>query len=185
MANIKDIIQDLADMAKRGAISEVELKRLLTYLVESNPVPPSIPGDGTPMMETDLAAPIASGQPNGHPFRPQRKFFGRGSYGTVDMERAKDLVLVALMKLGKPATRPQILELISDNWGHEFIAADREVLASNGDERWNKTCQWAIHYLDKEGLIERPRRGLQSLTAKGRLEAQARDKKVNGNGATD
>ena len=177
MANIKDIIQDLADMTKRGAISEEELKRLLAYIVESNPTPPSLPGNGTPGMETDLAAPIASVQPNGHASRPQRRFFGRGSYGTVDMERAEDLVLVALMKLGGAATRAQILELISHHWGHEFTAADREVLAISGDERWTKTCQWAVHYLYKKGLIERPRRGLQSLTERGRLEAQARASK--------
>ena len=177
MANIKDVIQDLADMAKRGAISEEELKRLLTYIVESGSAPPSSPGNGTLRTEPDLGAPSASGQPNGPTSRPQRKFFGRGSYGTVDMERAEDLVLVALKELGGAATRAQILELISDHWGHEFTAADREVLASSGEERWTKTCQWAIHYLDKEGLIERPRRGLQSLTDRGRLEAQARANK--------
>ena len=177
MANFKDIIQDLAEMANRGSITEGELRRLLTYIVESSPTPPSSPGNGTLRTEPDLVAPIVSGQPNGHASRPQREFFGRGSYGTVDTERAEDLVLVALMKLGGAATRPQILELISHHWGHEFTAADREVLASSGEERWTKTCQWALHYLDKNGLIERPRRGLQSLTDKGRLEAQARGNK--------
>ena len=177
MPKFKDVIQDLADMAKRGAISEEELKRLLTYIVDSSSALPASPGTGTPTMETNSGATITSSQPNAHASGPQRRSFGRGSYGTVNRERAEDLVLVALLKLGGAATRPQTMEKISLDWGHEFTAADREILASSGEERWTKTCQWALHHLDKKGLVERPRRGLQSLTDKGRLEAQARASK--------
>ena len=176
MVSITEVVQDLAGMAKRGAITEDELKRLLAYVLQSAPT--GQPGDGDPkaLMVSDAIMPSASARPTVRSAQPQRQFFGRGSYGWVDLERAQDLDLVALVELGGEASRAQVLKHISHKWGHRFTAADRETLQSNGEERWSKTCNWGFHYLQRDGLIRRPRRGLQSLTAEGKVKAEARKK---------
>ena len=104
----------------------------------------------------------------------QRKFVKRGSSGWVDKVRAEDLVLVALLELGGTAPMKRILEHIEHRWRGHFIVEDREILPVAPELRWRKKCHWAIRDLFKDGLIERPQRGVQSLTETGRREADAR-----------
>ena len=176
MASITEVVQDLAAMAKRGAITEDELKRLLGYLTQSAPTGEPGSGDVKPAMDVDLSTPSNSNPLAKHRTRHQRRYLGRGSYGWVTSQRAQALDLVALMELGGAASRAQVLDHIVRKWGPRLTTDDRDKLPSNGEERWRKTCQWGFHYLQREGLIERPRRGLQSLTAEGKIEATARGK---------
>ncbi|MCH7620836.1 MAG: winged helix-turn-helix domain-containing protein [Chloroflexi bacterium] len=177
MANLTEVIQDLADLAKRGAITEEELRRLLGYIVDHNPASPISPMNGTASVDTGEPVPMDSSGPRRQTGRQQRRFLRRGAYGKINVRLGEDLVLVTLLELGGAATRPQILERITQNWGLEFTPADHEILPGNGEQRWSKACNWSMHNLDRDGLIERPRRGLQSLTERGKLEAETRRNK--------
>ena len=176
MVTLREVIQDVAAMANRQAITEEELKRLLGYL--SQPLPIGVPrqGDARPVMQADSIAPPESSHRPTYSGKAQRTYFGRKPYGWVNLERAEDLDLVALLDLGGTARRVEILDHILGKWGPSLIAADLETLASSGEQRWRKTCQWGLYYLQKEGLVVRPQRGVQALTDRGRSEAESRRK---------
>ncbi|PKB84037.1 MAG: hypothetical protein BZY88_00775 [SAR202 cluster bacterium Io17-Chloro-G9] len=100
MVTLKDVIQDVAAMAKRHAITEQELKRLLGYL--SQPTPVGNPGqeDAEPVMQTDFIVPTDSSHHPVYSGNAQRTYFGRKRYGWVNRKRAEDLDLIALLTLG-------------------------------------------------------------------------------------
>lgn len=176
VTTIIEVIQDLTAMAKRGAITEEELKRLLSYLTQPTPTGQPGNGDAKPVMQTDPIAPLDAGRRSRYSGKSQRAYYGRKPYGWVNLERAQDLDLVALLSLGGSARRVQILDHISRKWGPRFTPADQETLRSSGEQRWRKTCQWGLYQLRKDGLIVVPERGVQSLTGRGRSEAEARIK---------
>ena len=170
MATLRDAIQDLAAMAKRGAISDEELKRLMGFLSQSTPV------QATGESESNLAS---DARPDsGSPY-PKRRYAPRGRSGWVDKKRARDLDLVALMELGGTASRPELLTHIEKRWGQRFTEADKEILSIAKEPRWEKTCQWGLYNLTQERLVVRPQWGVQSLTSAGESEARSRKNQIN------
>ncbi|MCH8090059.1 MAG: winged helix-turn-helix domain-containing protein [Chloroflexi bacterium] len=172
MSALKDAIQVLAEMSKRGGITDEELKLVLKPLI-LNATSSMLQGDERAGLVSN-SADTPSSQSTIRLIERQRKFVKRGSSGWVDKVRAEALDLVALLELGGTARRKQILEHIQRRWGGHFIDEDREKLSVAPEQRWRKKCNWALHDLFKGGLIERPRPRVQSLTETGRREAELR-----------
>ena len=175
---LREIIQDLAAMSQRGAITEEELSRILGYLVQRSPAQQTSESDGRSEVGTTLGdSPISSPPVALSSTRPRRRNLGRGSHGWVDLhKRARDLALVGLLEVGGHGSRSRVLDHIERRWGRHFTDADREILRVAREPRWRKICNWAFHYSFRDGLVERPERGVQSLTTAGRREAEARRK---------
>ena len=102
MVTLREVIQDVAAMAKRQAITEQELKRLLGYLSQSTPIGETGQGDAQSVMQTDSIAPPEASRHPGYSGKAQRTYFGRKPYGWVNLERAEDLDLITLLTLGGP-----------------------------------------------------------------------------------
>ena len=169
MTTLRDAIQDLAAMAKRGAISDEELKRLMGFMSQSTPVQEK--GESEFNLASDTRP--ESGSPS------KRSYARRGKSGWVDKKRARDLDLVALMELGGTARRPELLTHIDKRWGQRFTEADKEILNIAKEPRWEKTCQWGLHSLTQDGPVVRPEWGVQSLTSAGASEARSKRSQVN------
>ena len=168
MAKLK-VVKDLVTIAERGGMTDEEFTRLLQYIVNSN--------DG--QEDASSAPPALTTTPVTHETVAARAFFGRGNYGWVDLERARDLDLVALLELSVPSNRSAVLDHIEKRWGGQLVEADLELLPSNKEPRWRKNCQWGFYYLEKEGFTRRPRRGIQELTDTGRKRAEDRRKSLS------
>ncbi len=172
MTTLKEVVQVLATLAQRGAMTDEELERILGNFLSSGPAPQISQRDGKSQMVSDLPSSPTSPQSAVPSKRRQRQSEGRGSYGWVDQNIARGLVLVAVLELGGEASRSQLLDHIERRWGRHFTEADREMLQIAPEPRWRKTCNWRLYVLFKERLIDRPRRGVQSLTAAGKREAE-------------
>jgi restriction endonuclease Mrr len=171
VTTLKEIVQDLAAMAKRDAVTDHELRRLLGYLLTTH--------DSRPQ-ESNATATRLSANTLGStaPVRRRRRYSGRGSYGWVNLRRAEDICLVGLLELNGSAARPKLLEYIKQKWGSHFTQEDEERLPMAEVGRWVKTCDWAIYNLVKQGLVDRSQRGLRSLTSAGRQEALGRKNRL-------
>lgn len=167
MTTLTDIVQDLAAIAKRGAITEDELKRLLGYVVQEKPASEQV-ADGNKSVAIPTS--VLATQPH---MPRKRHYVSRGEYGWVNSERAQGLNLVALLELGGRAERPKRLDYIRQRWSKHFSQADLAILPIAREPRWQKTCEWAVYPLVRDGLAERPRRGVLTLTANGRREAES------------
>lgn len=76
-----------------------------------------------------------------------------------------DKVILALKTLGGSGRPNEIVEYISTNY--EIDKSEWELL-SDGTSRLNKNINWARFYLSKSGHIDGSKRGVWSLTEKGR-----------------
>ena len=182
MTIFEDAVQDLAAMSRRGAITGSELRRMLTYLLQSgaesgpddSSLRPTAPTGGPSPPQGGPGANTGASSPSVPSRQRRRRFLGRGTYGWVNQNQAQTLDLVALLELGGSGTRPDVLGHIERKWGGHFTRNDREELAAAQGQRWEKTCNFGFHYLYRDGLIRRPERGVQLLTDAGIREAEAR-----------
>jgi hypothetical protein len=166
---ILQVVRELVEIAERGGMTDEEFTRLLRYIVNSN--------DGQDDISSAPPSPTISTVT--HEAVAARAFFGRGTYGWVNLERARDLDLVALLELGTTSNRSAVLDHIEKRWGGQLVESDLELLPSNKEPRWRKNYQWGFYYLEKEGFTRRPRRGIQELTDAGRSRAEDRRKSLS------
>ena len=85
---------------------------------------------------------------------------------------------VALLELGRAADRQTRLSHIEKHWDQNFESSDLEILPAAAQPRWKKVCEWDLHFMYKEGLARRPKRGLWELTQIGIQTAQALRKEL-------
>ena len=159
MPTLTEAMEDIIAMRKRGAVTDEELKRLVRYLVDPTP-------NGGNGISPEPPTPAA-------PPRRQRRNVGRGSSGWVDRIQAQVLDLVAMLELADDVTRPQVRDHVEQRWGHHFTENDLQVLTIALEARWEKNCNFAFHYLGKDGYIIRRSRGVYALTDAGRRQAEA------------
>ncbi len=166
MGNVSKAIQVLADMARRGVVTESELMDILGPLVRAEPH--KVGSHNNEGEFTEVAGPLRDGHPR------KRQFGPRGSSGWVDRHRSESLVLIALSELGGSASRAEILDYIEGRWGKQFTADDHALLRVAREARWRKNCNWRLFDLTQRGLVTIPRRGIQQLTPDGKSEANSR-----------
>lgn len=176
MTSLKDIVADLADAAKRGALTDEELERFLRYLID----PSQGNGATTPVSpDVEMTQHIRAISRTGSRVRqPKRKYSGRGQYGWVNLSKARELNLVALLELNSLTDRRTRHDHISTRWGHHFQPNDLEILPEARQPRWQKACDWDLHSMGKEGLVQSPRRGVWELTVTGKQQAQSMEKNL-------
>ena len=172
MTTLWDAVVDIVGAAKRRALTEEEARRLLGFVLENHPEPVTESQSQPPESGAlTIHAPAGAGvESNGR--KPRRRHFGRGENGWVDPPRARMLNLVALLELESPCDRQTRLDYISQHWGRNFQPLDLEILKGAREPRWRKVCEWGLTYMNKDGLVQSPRRGLWELTPEGKRRAE-------------
>jgi hypothetical protein len=80
----------------------------------------------------------------------------------------RDLVVLALGRLGGSAERPEVLAEIELLWGGNLTPEDHEPGPNRPfEEKWRNHASQAFRHMKSEGLVVSPRRGLWELARPG------------------